>query len=228
MKKVAYHKLMGLDKQSVDQSIDYGPRPNTIKSTLQDIVRGSSILDPIYPIKGLRYAWDPITPAQATYNWFKNRNNSVDTNKAPMNKPTWEQRLWARVADPKEYVRQNIYYNPEREQKLLRSFDPHPAATSGVNSSKVDGIRDYLKKSIKGGLNPAAADQLQLGKMFGPKDKGLHKVVGKPNTAIKSYIDTARVAHRGDLARQMLAIRNSKKNKPGMWDILFNRWSWDE
>lgn len=147
---------------------------------------------------------------------------------APMNKPTWYQRLWARVFNPHEYVRQDIYYDPEKELKQFEGLDPHPASTSGMNYSKVDSLRDYLKKSIKGGINPAASEELQLGKMFGTDNTKLHKRVGRPNTTIKSYIDTARVARRGELARKMLAIRNSKKNKPGMFDILFNRWSWDE
>lgn len=66
---------------------------------------------------------------------------------------------------------------------------------------------------------------LQLGSQFGPANSGLHKTVNSPAAA---YVDTMRVKRKGELAAKMLAIRNSKKNKPGMWDILYNRWKWDE
>lgn len=146
---------------------------------------------------------------------------------APMDKPTWFDRLVARVFDPHKYVYYDTIHNPQKEQKVFEGLDPHPAATSGMNATKINSLRDYLREAVKRGhtLNPAASDQLELGKLFGTKEKGLHKYVNSPNAA---YVDTARVARKGQLARKMLAIRNSTKNKPGMFDILFNRWSWDE
>lgn len=97
MKKQAYEKLMGLHKQA---EINYGPQSNTIKVHIRDIVNGLSLA-----VKAVgRVAKHVVNPVGAIADDIKSGLDLFGPSKpksgAPMDKPTWKERLKARIFDP--------------------------------------------------------------------------------------------------------------------------------